>query len=65
MVYTNHQTLQNFDSQCNLSQCQLHWQECMSQYNLTITYIPGKDNTVADALSQVPDGAFLGEVIGL
>ena len=28
---------------------------------MTIVYIPGEDNTVADALSHVRDGAFLGE----
>ena len=28
---------------------------------MTIVYIPGEDNTVADALSQVPDSAFLGK----
>ena len=28
---------------------------------MTIVYIPGEDNTVADALSHVPDGAFPGE----
>ena len=35
----------------------------MSQYNMTIVYILGEDNTVADALSHVPDGAFPGESI--
>jgi len=33
----------------------------MSQYNMTIVYIPGEDNMVADALSHVPDGTFPGE----
>jgi hypothetical protein len=35
----------------------------MSQYDLTIVYIPGEDNTVADTVSQVPDGAFPGKII--
>jgi hypothetical protein len=35
----------------------------MSQYDMQIVYIPGEDNTVADALSRVPDGAFPGESI--
>jgi hypothetical protein len=30
---------------------------------MTIVYIPGEDNTVADALSHVLDGAFPGETI--
>jgi hypothetical protein len=50
-VYTDHRTLQNFDTQCNLSHRQLRWQELMSQYDMQIVYIPGEDNTVADALS--------------
>jgi len=33
----------------------------MSQYEINITYIPGKDNTAADALSHVLAGAFPGE----
>ena len=61
VVYTDHCTLQNFDTQRDLSRCQLCWQEFMSQYNMTIVYIQGEDNTVADALSRVPDGAFPGE----
>jgi hypothetical protein len=35
----------------------------MSQYNMTITYIPGEDNSVADALSWIPEGAFPGESV--
>ena len=60
-VYTNHQTLQNFNTQWDLSCCQLWWQELMSQYDMEIIYIPGEDNTMADALSHVPDGTFPGK----
>ena len=60
-VYTDHRTLQNFDTQRDLSRRQLRWQEFMSQYDMTIPYIPGEDNSVADALSRVPEGAFPGE----
>jgi hypothetical protein len=62
-VYTDHRTLQNFDTQRDLSRCQLRWQEFMSQYDITITYIPGEDNSVADALLRVPEGAFPGESV--
>jgi hypothetical protein len=62
-IYTDHQTLENFDTQQDLSRCQLRWQEFMSQYDMTITYIPGEDNSVADALSRVPEGAFPGESV--
>ena len=40
-VYTDHQTLQNFDTQWDLSHQQLRWQEFLSQYEITIVYIPG------------------------
>jgi len=37
----------------------------MSQYDLTITYIHGEDNTVADALSQLPPDCFPEEMPAL
>ena len=33
----------------------------MSQYDMTMVYIPGEDNTVTNALSHVPDRAFPGK----
>jgi hypothetical protein len=57
-VYTNHRMLQNFDTQWDLSQRQLCWQKYMSQYDMTIVYIPGEDNMVADTLSHVHSSAF-------
>src|ERR1700691_2086052 len=60
-IYTDHCTLENFNSQKDLSYQQLCWQEFMSQYDLTITYICSEDNTVADALSQLPPNCFPGE----
>jgi hypothetical protein len=60
-VYTDHQTLENFDSQKALSRHQLCWQEFLSQYDMTITYIRGEDNTVADVLSRLPPNTFLDE----
>ena len=58
-VYTDHHTLENFDTQRDLSRRQLRWQEFMSQYEMSIVYIHGEDNCVADALLQVPENAFL------
>lgn len=63
IVYTDHRTLQNFDTQHDLSRHQLRWQELMSQYDMEIVYVSGEDNTIADALSCVPDGTFPGESI--
>jgi hypothetical protein len=57
-VYTNHRTLENFDSQRDLSRRQLQWQEYLSQYEMTIVYIRGEDNTIADALSRMPPDAY-------
>jgi RNase H-like domain found in reverse transcriptase len=61
-VYTDHRTLENFDTQKDLSRRQLCWQEFLSQYDMTITYIQGEDNTVADVLSQLPPNCFPDEL---
>ena len=50
--------LMNFNTQCDLSRCQSHWQEFLSQYKMKIIYIKGKDNSVADALSWLPENCF-------
>ena len=54
LVYTDHKTLKNFHIQWDFSQHQAHWMEFMSQYNAKIVYVKGEDNTVANALSQLP-----------
>jgi hypothetical protein len=54
-IYTNHQTLQNFDIQKELSKRQARWMEYMSQYDCSIKYINRDDNCMADALSCLPD----------
>jgi hypothetical protein len=61
-VYTDHCTLENFDTQKDLSCCQLRWQEFLSQYDMTVTYIHGEDNTVADALSRLSPNSFKDEI---
>ncbi|GLB45013.1 putative retrotransposable element tf2 155 kda protein type 1-like [Lyophyllum shimeji] len=53
-IYTDHKTLQNFDTQRDLSSRQARWMEYMSQYDYKIHYIRGEDNTVADAMSRLP-----------
>ena len=50
-IYTDHHTLENFNTQKDLSCCQLHWQEFLLQYDIQMTYIWGEDNTITDTLS--------------
>jgi hypothetical protein len=59
VIYTDHQTLQNFEMQKELSKRQALWMEYMSQYDCSIHYINGDDNCVADTLSQHPDSVDL------
>ena len=54
-IITDHQTLENFNHQKDLSHQQARWQESLSQYHHHIHYIPGEDNCVADALSHLPN----------
>jgi hypothetical protein len=53
-IYTDHKTLENFMQQKDLSRRQARWMEYMSQYDGTIIYLKGEENTVADALSCLP-----------
>ncbi|THG93543.1 hypothetical protein EW026_g7717 [Hermanssonia centrifuga] len=54
IVFSDHRTLENFTEQKHLSRRQACWQEFMSQYDYTITYIAGVDNAPADAMSRKP-----------
>jgi hypothetical protein len=55
IIYTDHHTLENFDTQKDLSWHQACWQEFLAHYNHQIVYIKGEDNPVADALSGLPN----------
>jgi hypothetical protein len=50
---TDHRPLQSFLSQTTLSARQVRWQQFLSEFNLQVTYLPGKVNTFADGLSRV------------
>lgn len=54
-IYTDHRTLENFNGQKDLSRRQARWQEFLAHYNHEIIYIKGDNNTVADALSHLPN----------
>lgn len=51
-VFTDHRTLEFFNQQRDLSKKQLRWQEFLADFNFSIRYVRGEDNTVADALSR-------------
>jgi hypothetical protein len=54
-VYTDHRTLECFKGQRDLSRRQARWQEFLAEYNFEIKYLKGEENTVADALSHMPE----------
>nr|GEV27386.1 reverse transcriptase domain-containing protein [Tanacetum cinerariifolium] len=51
-VFTDHKSLQHILDQKELNTRQRHWLELLANYNCKIRYHPGKENVVADALSQ-------------
>ncbi|SCV69303.1 BQ2448_2323 [Microbotryum intermedium] len=51
-VLTEHESLKYLKTQENLSKRQARWVERLADYDFDITYIPGGENTVADAMSR-------------
>ena len=54
-ICTDHRTLECFKGQRDLSRRQARWQEFLAEYDFEIRYVKGEENTVADALSRMPD----------
>ena len=54
-VYTDHRTLECFQGQRDLSWRQARWQEFLADYDFSIEYFKGGENTVADVLSRMPE----------
>jgi hypothetical protein len=57
-IWTDHKTLIHFENQRDLSRRQARWMEFLSQYDASINYIPGDNNSVADALSRLPESSL-------
>jgi transposase InsO family protein len=51
-IITDHEALIHFSTKRLLNLRQAGWAEILAQYNYTLTYRPGKENVVADALSR-------------
>jgi RNase H-like domain found in reverse transcriptase len=51
-ILTDHRALKYFMTTKRLNSRQANWAEQLLQYRFTIRYRPGKQNTVADALSR-------------
>ena len=55
LCHSDHRPLQHFMTQQTLSGMQMRWQTFLAEFNLEISYVPGKDNVFADGLSRRPD----------
>ena len=53
VVCTNNNTLTYIFSSANLDAAGQHWVACLASYNFSLEYQKGKDNTVANFLSQM------------
>ena len=51
----SHRPLQHFLTHANLSPRLVRWQQFLSEYNLSVEYVRGSENTFADGLSRRPD----------
>ena len=57
LVLTDHQTLkdwytENIDTPCGPVNRRARWLQTLSKFDLSVGYIPGKENTIADVLSR-------------
>jgi hypothetical protein len=52
-IFTNHKGLEWISTQSKLSPRQVCWLEALSEFDFKIIYVPGEDNILVDALSQI------------
>jgi hypothetical protein len=55
LIRTDHENLKYFKFPQKITACQARWNMFLQDYNFEIMHIPGKNNTVADLLSQKKD----------
>jgi hypothetical protein len=60
--YTDHRALEHLLKQRNLTGRQARWISKMSEFDFEVKYVPGKENTVSDALSRMYSADALGTV---
>ncbi|GAA5921705.1 hypothetical protein JCM1841_007097 [Sporobolomyces salmonicolor] len=51
-ILTDHDTLKHFQTQQTLSKHQARWTEVLADYDYELSYVPGPQNAVADAMSR-------------
>lgn len=57
-ILSDHDTLTRFMTQRNFSKRQARWLETLSEFDFTITHIPGEKNAAADAMSRFSFPSF-------
>ena len=57
-VFLDHKSLKYIFTQWDLNMRQCRWMEYLEDYDFTLHYHPGKENMVADALSQKSQGVL-------
>ncbi|KAJ6798227.1 uncharacterized protein M6B38_214075 [Iris pallida] len=58
-IYTDHKSLKYVFTQKEINMRQRRWLELLKDFNMELTYHPGKANKVADALSRRPEAFFM------
>ncbi|KAJ6839083.1 uncharacterized protein M6B38_316420 [Iris pallida] len=58
-IYTDHKSLKYVFTQKEINMRQRRWLELLKDFDMELTYHPGKANKVADALSRRPEAFFM------